>query len=1137
MKKPSLLLLLLLAGIYTTHACAADTAAVWAIGDCHKINPVTGKDYNPVVPKDIAGRNYLWDSRSNTVTLFGANNEYISFQVIIEAKAAALKDVNVTFSDLTGAGTIKNENIKLFKEHYTNVYKASDWPLPSTGIGEYPDALIPFETPEFGAPFSISAKRNQAIWVDIFIPKGTPPGEYSGFFYVSAGASVIKEAKITLAVFNFTLPDENHLIFWSNYGYDMITRDYGVQPGDDRYNAVEESIWKIAHEHRMNALLRHAQIRPDLSYNQYGQLIIDYQNYGRRLGKYISGRIFDNKLPPGIFLLPLSGGTEGRWPGGGPIDDPDMYFSYACKDLAAYYKEMGWQNLLDRCYVYLSDEPEPETLFKIVKDAELIHKADKRLKTMVALYKAFNAETVEKLAGSVDLWLVDASYYKTSLLMPRKRTGERIGFYQQSEPYIGNENLDSDALGFVTWPWIAWKYNVDCVYLYHMNIWGGLEPGHTVWDYSRNQSWSNSQGVLIYPGNYIGQDEVVGSIRLKEIRRGMQDYEYMYLAKERGADPDRIVNSIIVRALDEARRGAGNPGEWSHDPAEWFRARQDIGRLIVGERPAMSKVKGIPYINPIRQKLSHLKKNTVSEEKKIFFSLPAPTQAKLLSLRQGMRDFKKNVKAMIANIKSGRGPFSVPSAEAVTTGPVRVTVYPDREKRRISPLIYGSNLCPKSESDRKIWKFVGDTGITAFRFPGGDSPGWRWQTGTADFNEKVKDMPLGKIDYLIKFCEKTGTKLIMQVNLESGTSEEAAGLVDYLNNIRKFRVDYWELGNEVAGDWDRAHTTPEKYAGIIKEYSLAMKAKDPAIKIGADWGGEYYDSVKWDRTIIKNAGDYIDFISIHWYPNIINKRHPFDNRVSPTPEEVMGNALEIPAIVGRARKIFEEEAPQRKGKIEIAFLEWDGASDAPSSNAPPYAQNIAQWSLANAIFYADSLGQFAETGVTVSAHYMFQECMFGLIRGWDRGEGWGGQEWDTLTIRPKAFAIKLFSEHFGDILVENKTENSPFYNKSKEWLTAYKGNVPYVTCYASRFSNNGKLGLVLINKHPQKDFDVSVLIDSNKKIVDSNVWALIGPKVTAQNDGEPRTVDIKGQKTALSGNRFTYKLPAHSVVAIEMELS
>ena len=76
--------LLIISGLSQGPANADDSSGitVWAIGDCHKIDPVTGRDFNPFVPKDIAKKNYLWDSRTSTVTLFGAKNEFVSFLII-----------------------------------------------------------------------------------------------------------------------------------------------------------------------------------------------------------------------------------------------------------------------------------------------------------------------------------------------------------------------------------------------------------------------------------------------------------------------------------------------------------------------------------------------------------------------------------------------------------------------------------------------------------------------------------------------------------------------------------------------------------------------------------------------------------------------------------------------------------------------------------------------------------------------------------------------------------------------------------------------------------------------------------------------------------------------------------------------
>ena len=149
-----------------------------------------------------------------------------------------------------------------------------------------------------------------------------------------------------MTVWDFTLPDKNHLIAWANYG-DFAGR-YGIKGGSPEYTTVEESIWKISHKHRLNALFRHAQIRPRVKFNEYGALQMDYRSYAHRLGHYLDGSIFDDGLSPDIFWMPLSGGTEYRWPKKGPIDDPDATFRYACKDLAMYFREMGWGDMLEK---------------------------------------------------------------------------------------------------------------------------------------------------------------------------------------------------------------------------------------------------------------------------------------------------------------------------------------------------------------------------------------------------------------------------------------------------------------------------------------------------------------------------------------------------------------------------------------------------------------------------------------------------------------------------------------------------------------------------------------------------------------------------------------------------------------------
>ncbi len=454
--------------------------------------------------------------------------------------------------------------------------------------------------------------------------------------------------------------------------------------------------------------------------------------------------------------------------------------------------------------------------------------------------------------------------------------------------------------------------------------------------------------------------------------------------------------------------------------------------------------------------------------------------------------------------------------------------------RPISPLIYGSNLTAKTEFENDIAQFGNDIGLTIVRFPG-SADGYRWQLGKFDFNQRFDNAPLAKIGNVIKFCGLMGSKLVLQVNIETGTPQEAAQWVQYMNMNKENTapVTYWELGNEVYGNWEKVNMTGEEYVKVIQDYSKAMKEVDPTIKIGANLGGPNFSD--FDEAVIKFAADSIDFISYHWYPNHINKKHAFEDRVHPLPEEIMANSLAVSDLVKRVDKLLERYAPHRKGKIEVAFLEWDGSWDAPASDLKNDTQAM-MWSLANAIFYADTLGQFALHGVTLANNYNFEEVMFGLIRGWDEDAGWGGSPWDRETIRPKALALKLMARHFGDSLIESELIGSPVFYYKGGYMRAdsYQGEVPYVSAYASTFSDQKKIAILLVNKHAQKDFKVKVSLEGMIPTENGKAFVLNGPDISAQNDGNPRSVSIQRFEIQGIKKKFIYHVAAHSVNLMEI---
>lgn len=465
--------------------------------------------------------------------------------------------------------------------------------------------------------------------------------------------------------------------------------------------------------------------------------------------------------------------------------------------------------------------------------------------------------------------------------------------------------------------------------------------------------------------------------------------------------------------------------------------------------------------------------------------------------------------------------------------PIVLDVFPAEDVRPVNRMIYGSNLDAKVEFEMDVAKFANDLGITNFRFPGGGSEGYHWKTGKYDADSRYDNAPLAKMEYVTKFSDIVGAQLIIQVNIETGTPQEAADWVEYMNKKSGHRVEYWELGNEVYGDWDKAFMSGEKYADVIKEYTNAMKTVDPTIKIGADFGGANFE--EFDNAMMKNAAQVIDFVSFHWYPNHIKPDKKYKGRTHPLPEEVMANGLAIPQILARFNGMVEKYAPERKGKIEFAILEWDGSWDAVSSDLNFEYKGMI-WSLANAIFHADALGQMALNGVNMASVYTMEEVMFGLIRGWDKDAGWGGSPWDRESIRPKAFAIKIFSKYFGDMLIKNNLKGSPSYYKEQDWWSnSYAGDVPYISAYTSRFTKEDKIAIVLINKHASQDIPVTINLNNFNPANAGEAWVLLGPDLKAQNDGKPGTVDLRKFAVNDIKDSFIFTTPAHSVSVIQIK--
>lgn len=134
-------------------------------------------------------------------------------------------------------------------------------------------------------------------------------------------------------------------------------------------------------------------------------------------------------------------------------------------------------------------------------------------------------------------------------------------------------------------------------------------------------------------------------------------------------------------------------------------------------------------------------------------------------------------------------------------------------------------------------------------------------------------------DEFLNWSRQTGCKPYLNVNLGSGTLDEALRWLEYCNGDREteqgkrraanghaepYGVRYWGVGNENWGAGETGHMDATTYAKTLARWAAAMKARDPEIAILAV-GSSAGNDPAWDREVLTTAGELIDYLTLHIY--------------------------------------------------------------------------------------------------------------------------------------------------------------------------------------------------------------------------------------------------------------------------------
>ncbi|HZQ95370.1 MAG TPA: alpha-L-arabinofuranosidase C-terminal domain-containing protein [Candidatus Sulfotelmatobacter sp.] len=412
------------------------------------------------------------------------------------------------------------------------------------------------------------------------------------------------------------------------------------------------------------------------------------------------------------------------------------------------------------------------------------------------------------------------------------------------------------------------------------------------------------------------------------------------------------------------------------------------------------------------------------------------------------------------------------------------------------------------------------------RWPGGNVAQdyhWQWGIGPRDrrpvwINESwAKELEPSNFgtDEFIQFARRVGAEPSITVNVEGrgATAEEAAAWVEYCNgdahsrygsiraangNPEPFRVRYWEIGNEIWGDWVRGHSDARTYAANLNRYVEKMRAVDPSIKIIAT--GD--NNLSWNETVLKMAGRNIDYLSVHHYYGPAEMKGDADN--------LRAHPLRYEKFYLQMKQMFQELVPGHD--IKLAVNEWNTTLPVP-----------AQHSMQSAVYAARLMNVFERTGDVVQ-----MSAVSDMVNGWSGGIVQASRH--AVYVTPTYLVNQLYASHLGAERLAS-TLSGPAFNSSLEGT-----DVPTIDAVATRSSDGRRIFIKVVNTDPSHAVSMKVLVNGAHISPEAHLETLNGGGLSVANDfAHPDLVRIT--ESPVNTSPFAVILPEHSVSVITVKVN
>ena len=569
----------------------------WRGGKIAGVYAISGSDrvFLKETDSPLEHGNTVW--KNGRITVSGARNETVPFQVVIEAAGAGgLNGVDVRFTGVSKPGaSIDNSkarepknpynyvgrHVQLYRARYIHYDKVDSMGggkivKASKVVGKHiPEVQIPFEAKWGGAPFPVFPGQTQSVWIDTYIPKDAKPGLYRGKVEVLVGGRVAKSLPVELTVHDFALPNRPS----------TCSLMWGTVPNKHKLTGDELIEMKKTYRRffRRHFTETFAGIGRGKQPSEAEWSVRSGDLFTRENGYEGPGY----GLPAPIIFLTMYGG--GLKPFGGPGEYGDE---------ASWHKGLlEYKTMIDKyapgtMTVYYAWD-EPNHAFKgglaafntwMNKVAPWVHSFNRKHKAEIKVYATVSRGTARQVPN-LDIY---AAHTRAEV-----EEMEREGDIHCR--WNGPQGIAHFASALRVCGWKAYHLRTK---IWWMWAWNDYKAGFDV--YRNPYNFTNQYGELgagtgmfVYPGTdeFVtkrnpGLKGPVPGARFFNWRQGFIDFEYLTLAAKVDA---KAVDAIVSPLVSGARLNSGLPGEqasvgYAIGDEHYARARGKLVKIILKGR-------------------------------------------------------------------------------------------------------------------------------------------------------------------------------------------------------------------------------------------------------------------------------------------------------------------------------------------------------------------------------------------------------------------------------------------------------------------------------------------------------------------------------------------------------------------------